>query len=906
MTGEATAETFDASGNGEEPVGLPTGTVSFLFTDIVGSTTLWDAHPAEMREALVRHDEILRKAVLAADGHVFSTGGDGLGAVFSRAGNAVAAAVDAQLALIGEPWPEPIDLRVRMGVHTGEVHERDGDYFGPPVNLAARLMGAANGGQVVVSALTAGLLDPSVGVDLVDLGSARLKGVVEPVAVFGVSSPGLEWLDQPLISEQTTPGNLPRPHTELVGDLADLQRRVSNLADARLVTLTGSGGVGKTRAAIEIGWLVVDEFVDGVWLVELASIADPEAVDAAIAATLGARPQAGMSLTESIIDWCLGRRMLLIVDNCEHVLQPVLDLVTAIVRACPTVTVLATSREPLGVPGEQVVRIPSLAPVFGEELFMLRATAADSTFTPSSAEEEAITAICARVDGIPLAIELAAARIRSLSPVELLERLDDRFRLLRGGGRGGLERHQTLRAAVTWSYQLLPEADRLLFDRLSVFAGGFDLRAAEAVCACDDIDEYDVVDLIGELVDKSMVVADRGESGTRYRLLETLRQYGEERLDDRGETSSLRSLHVAYFADYVEQIYDTWCGPQQRAAEAAYDAEWDNMRAAHAWAVSADDPLRADVIVARTNGHAIWRLRHDHEDWARRSLEIDGAGNQYRSSVLGTLASWAFLHGDSATAEDFAARGLAAAIDEEGRVFCTVTMFYALASAGRIDECAQYVPAIQAAVTGDAPIATRQLAAQAVVDASMSADDAAEAVDGYVRLSEQMGEIQIARSQMVRGIVMLFWMDPPDTDGGIEAERMAIELATEVNAAEVTTWAKVHLAHALSVGGYADAREAVRSAVTTSFDVRYGMALTVAVETCARHLASVGDTEGASVLLGHLDLDVAPWSMGAAFRAELVAAVSGTERLDELKATGAAMERRHAVAYTLERLDLGE
>jgi predicted ATPase/class 3 adenylate cyclase len=575
MPGDGTGESAGASGNGFDR--LPTGTVSFLFTDIVGSTPLWDSHPAEMREALFRHDEILRKAVLAADGHVFSTGGDGLGAVFSRAGNAVAAAVDAQVALLAEPWPEPVELRVRMGVHTGEAHERDGDYFGPPVNLAARLMGAANGGQVVVSALTAGLLDPSVGVELVDLGSTRLKGVIQPVAVFGVSAPGLEWLDAPLISAQTNPGNLPRPQTELVGDLADLQRRVANLSDNRLVTLTGSGGVGKTRAAIEIGWLVIDEFVDGVWFVELASIADPDAVDAAIAATLGARPQPGMSLTESVVDWCLGRRMLLIVDNCEHVLQPVLDLVAAIAASCPTVTTLATSREPLGVPGEQVVRIPSLAPVFGEELFMVRAAAADSTFAPSPADEAAISAICARVDGIPLAIELAAARIRSLSPVELLERLDDRFRLLRGGGRGGLERHQTLRAAVTWSYQLLPEEHQLLFDRLSVFAGGFDLRAAEAVCAGGDIDEYDVIDLIGELVDKSMVVADRGESGTRYRLLETLRQYGEERLDDRGETSTMRSAHTAHFADLVEQIYDTWCSPQQRLAEAAYEAEWDNL-----------------------------------------------------------------------------------------------------------------------------------------------------------------------------------------------------------------------------------------------------------------------------------------------------------------------------------------
>lgn len=502
---------------------LPTGTVSFLFTDIVGSTSLRDSHPAEMREALVRHDEILRKAVLAADGHVFSTGGDGLGAVFSRAGNAVAAAVDAQLALLGEPWPDPVELRAGMGVHSGEVHERDGDYFGPPVNLAARSMGAATdathhrwaGGGVGADGRSAR-----------PVGGRRVgRSRFDPVEGCGRAGGGVRCVGSRPRVARPTPDLGADDAGEPASPAHRVGRRSRGPAASRVEPLRQPvgdadrfGGVGKTRMSIEVGWLVIDEFVDGVWFVELASIADPDAADAAIAATLGARPQPGMSLTESIIDWCLGRRMLLIVDNCEHVLQPALDLVAAIVAACPTVTVLATSREPLGVPGEQVIRIPSLAPVLGEELFMVRAAAADSTFAPSPADEEAISAICARVDGIPLAIELAAARIRSLSPVELLERLDDRFRLLRGGGRGGLERHQTLRAAVTWSYQVLPEADQLLFDRLSVFAGGFDLRAAEAVCAGGDIDEYDVIDLIGELVDKSMVVADRGESGTRYRL----------------------------------------------------------------------------------------------------------------------------------------------------------------------------------------------------------------------------------------------------------------------------------------------------------------------------------------------------------------------------------------------------
>lgn len=316
-----------------------------------------------------------------------------------------------------------------------------------------------------------------------------------------------------------------------------------------------------------------------------------------------------------------------------------------------------------------------------------------------------------------------------------------------------------------------------------------------------------------------------------------------------------------------------------------------------------DEPVRADVIVARTRLHAFWRLRHDHEDWARRSIEIDGAGNRYRATVFSTLATWAFLHSDPGASEEFSARGLAAAVEEEGRVVCTVTMFYALASAGRIDECAQHLPALQAAMEGDGQIAVRQVAAQALVDASMGTDRMAEALGWYVRLSEQMGEIQIARSWMLRGNVMLFGTDPPDLDGGIEALRTAIELATEVNAAEVATWAKVMLARALSDGRYDGAREAVRSSLTSSFDARYSMAVVTAVETCARHLASAGDTEGAAVLLGHLDLDAAPWSLGAAWRAELVSAVDGAENLDELKTAGAAMNRRRAVEYALERLD---
>ncbi len=344
------------------------------------------------------------------------------------------------------------------------------------------------------------------------------------------------------------------------------------------MTLTGPGGVGKTRLAIEMAWSWLDEFPDGAWLIDLAPVADPGAVAAAVATTLSVRPQEGMSTVESVVDWLRGRRLLLVVDNCEHVLGPVSELVRAIVSGVTSVTILATSREPLGVPGERVVAVPSLGPADAVSLFCNRAEAANETVRFDDADLAAVTELCARLDGIPLAIELAAARIRSLTARDLLARLDDRFRLLRGSGRGGLERHQTLRATVAWSYQLLADNERLLFDRLSVFAGGFDLRAVEAVCADDAIDVDDVFDLLDSLVDKSMITVDRSGDTARYRLLETLRQYGEERLGDRDETAELLDRHLAHFLQVAEQTGPLVLSSRQREAQSVFGHDWDNLR----------------------------------------------------------------------------------------------------------------------------------------------------------------------------------------------------------------------------------------------------------------------------------------------------------------------------------------
>jgi predicted ATPase len=429
---------------------------------------------------------------------------------FQRAGDGVAAAVEAQRGFLTEAWPAGLELRVRMGLHTGEPEERDGDYLGPPLNRAARLMSAAHGGQIVVSATTAEMLWSVPGIELVDLGSLDLRGVSDPIHAFRVSAEGVPWLERAPRTVRTPVGNLPVPVDEWFGPLADLHRRVASLPIRRLVTLTGTGGVGKTRLALEEAALAADEFRDGVWLVELAPVAEPASVALAVAATLSIQPHHGATVVEAIADWLRGRRVLLILDNCEHVLGAVDDLVTEIVTRCPTVTVLATSREPLGVPGERVVPLAGLDTPDAVALFGDRVSAVDDTVTLSADDHDAVVAICEELDGNPLAIEVAAARVRSLTPTEVRDRLGDRLRLLRSTGRRGSQRHRTLRATVDWSCQLLTGHEQTLFDRLSVFAGSFDLRAVETIGGTPPLDPGDALDVLASLVDKSMVVADRG------------------------------------------------------------------------------------------------------------------------------------------------------------------------------------------------------------------------------------------------------------------------------------------------------------------------------------------------------------------------------------------------------------
>src|SRR5882757_3646072 len=452
----------------------PSGVVTFLFTDIDGSTRRWEADAEAMRAALSKHDQVLQTAIESHDGLLFSHTGDGVVAAFASPRSAVDAAVKAQLAL---------ELPVRMGIATGEAELRDGDYFGTVLNRAARVMAAGHGGQILVADSTAGLL---TGVDLLDLGPRRLRDVSAPVGVFQVRAPGLRTDFPSLRGVDSNPGNLRPAITSLIGRDAEVSNLQAALRSHRLVTLAGVGGVGKTRLALEVATQLADEFVDGVWVFELAAVADPAAVPDAVAAVLGITQQPGKSVGESVASALEGRSRLLVFDNCEHVRHAAADLVEAVFAASATVKVLATSREGLGVADEQLWLVPSLDVGAGIDsaavnLFVERAHSVASRFSVATPDDAgAVVEICRRLDGIPLAIELAASRMASMTPSEVRDRLDDRFRLL-VGSRRGLERHQTLRQAVAWSYEHLDDAEKALLDRCSVFAGGFDLESACAV-----------------------------------------------------------------------------------------------------------------------------------------------------------------------------------------------------------------------------------------------------------------------------------------------------------------------------------------------------------------------------------------------------------------------------------------
>jgi predicted ATPase/class 3 adenylate cyclase len=595
------------------------GTVTLLFTDIEGSTALWESHPEEMRLALERHDELLRGAIESFGGHVFKTVGDAFCATFGAAERALAAAVAGQRAIAAEHWPEPLSLRVRMGVHSGVCSERDGDYFGPTVNRTARLQAIAHGGQLLLSAAAHELAEDRLpaGVALREMGEHRLKDLERPELVFQVDIEGLAGDFPPLrsLSGGLVRHNLPVQVSSFIGRERELAQLRGLLEDSRLVTIVGAGGSGKTRLALQLAAELLDGSGDGVWFVDLAPLADEDLVAATVASVLGVREEPGRPMLETLATELGERDLLVVLDNCEHVIDAAATLAGRLLASCGQVELLATSREPLSISAEQVYRVPSLAvpdeqasdpdAVAGSEavlLFMERAAKQKPDLTLDADNAATIARICRRLDGIPLALELAAARLRSLSPSDLDARLDDCFRVLKSTSRDALPRQQTLKALIDWSWNLLSEPEGSVLSRLSVFAASFDLDAAEAVTNDDEPDQLDVYDLLASLVDKSLVQADDTEDSTRYRLLETVRQYAAAKLIESGRHQTARGAHLRYYLTLAETAKPHLHSHDAKTWMDRLDRERDNLRVALTASLSHADPtlgLRLVVALAR-------------------------------------------------------------------------------------------------------------------------------------------------------------------------------------------------------------------------------------------------------------------------------------------------------------------
>ncbi|MFO1327221.1 MAG: tetratricopeptide repeat protein [Rubrivivax sp.] len=595
---------------------------TFVFTDIEGSTRLWERDAARMGDALARHDTLTRDAVHAHRGRIVKSTGDGVHAVFDDALDAVHAVLQLQRALAAPVPDGALALQVRCGLHCGPYEARDGDFYGPVLNRAARVMGVAHGGQTLLTQAVADRVSPRLPPDasLLDLGRARLRDLEQPEHLYQLQHAGLRATFPPLRALEATPHNLTPPLDSFVGREQVLAELRALLAHTRLLTLLGMGGIGKSRLSLQLGAELLDGFADGVWLVELAPLTDAQHVPQALASALGVHESGGRPLMDALLAWVRDKQLLVILDNCEHLVQAAAELARQLLRAGPEVRVLATSRDVLQLAGETVYPVPTLAapaadgavdpaallPLESVRLFVARARAAQPGFRLDAGNAAAVASICRRLDGIALALELAAARLRVLPVQAIADRLSDRFRLLTQGDRTALPRQRTLRALIDWSHELLGDAEQRLFRRLSVFAGSWSLEAAEAVAADGALPAAEVLDGLGLLVAKSLVLMDAASG--RYRMLETVRAYAAERLRDSGDDAPTRDRHLAQVLALAESARQHLAGPEPGAWLARLDLERENLLAAHAWCGAAGDgTARGLQLVFATKGY--WHAR---------------------------------------------------------------------------------------------------------------------------------------------------------------------------------------------------------------------------------------------------------------------------------------------------------
>jgi len=596
---------------------LPSGTVTFLFTDIEGSTKLWEQYPEEMKTSLAKHDSILKAAIESNHGYIIKTTGDGVHAVFTTAFDAIKSSLDAQREFQTSEFLKnsEISIHVRMGLHTGEAELRDGDYYGQTLNRAARIMSAGHGGQILISDVTGQVAREHLPADvaLLELGEHHLKGLVQPERILQVTAPDLQKEFSPLHSVPTATNNLPAQLTSFIGRERELEDAEEKLASTKLLTLIGPGGTGKTRLSIQIAAEQLVNFRDGVWLVELAPVSDPAFIASTIASVFEIREVQSIPLISLVIDYLRSRETLVVLDNCEHLVEASAHVANQLLHDCPTLKIIASSREALGVDGETVYRVPSLKDDEATRLFVERATKAEPRFHITDENASFVAQICSRLDGIPLAIELAAARVKLFSPKQIAERLDDRFKLLTGGSRTALPRQQTLRALIDWSYTSLHETEQRALRRLAVFSGGWTFEGAESV-----LGESEAMESLASLVNKSLVNVEEQESKSRYRFLETIRQYAMEKLLESGEAVEARDRHLDYMLRIAIQTKERMFGSETQEWLDQMEVEHDNLRTAFEWA-SSNHPVKALKLAYAIGG--FWTVR-DHISEARSWCQV--------------------------------------------------------------------------------------------------------------------------------------------------------------------------------------------------------------------------------------------------------------------------------------------
>jgi len=918
-TASAGAAAASPAGSGEAE--LLTGTVTFLLTDIEGSTRLWEAVPDAMEVALERHNRLLTGVIEDHGGVVVTSRGEGdsFFAVFPGAVSAVEAAGACQLRLAGEVWPAGAVLRVRMGLHTGEARVRgSGPVDHAPINRCARVKAAGYGGQVLVTKATRDLVDGRLGggFGLKRLGEFRLRDLSQPELIYQLTHADLPAGFPPIRTVTERPGNLPLPVSSFVGRERDLEQIAATLGRARVVTLTGSGGVGKTRLALQAAAQVAPRFTDGVWLAELAPVRDAGGVDDAVAAVFSLTSRAGQDTRDVLAEYLHAKQLLLVLDNCEHLLEGAAALAGALARSCEQLAILATSREGLGIEGEHLLPVPplgvpevdaSLVAITAAEsvqLFTERAGAARPGFQVTEQNAAAVAAVVRRLDGIALAVELAAARVGAMTPPELARRLERSFAVLAAGRRGAGERHQTLRATIDWSFQLLAEPEQALLARLAVFAGGATLEAAEAVCGGEGIDLDAVFELLAGLVARSLVVTEEHGPQTRYRLLETIRQYGEERLEAAGQGGQWRARHASYYADFLRHVRDQGHDSQDGVFWAVrLGAEQDNLLAAWSWAIGTSNPDTAFAILA---GFASVEVRNTDPLMlaGEAALELPGAaGHPGYPLALAVSAVFASNRADVTGTRELCRRAAEANARRDApdwRAEATVCAARsniaiatgAFAEAARLAEQAADL-ARAGGDLGDASVELTYATSYRVLlnDAPAAVPLAREALT----LARQAGAPALIATGLLALGASVAGTDPERARSCLRESR-ELSAALGHHCAVDLLWAT---AIAFLLGDQAATLELGRRAIRgLQWAGRIRMALVLYMVAGALLTTR---PDAAAIILGAAEADVAG-SPQFATLSSVVTASLGKERARELRTRGADMDWDQAVAYTLTQI----